>query len=120
KSQLLQGLTGAAVVAATDPNDPRTYNSAMVAGLVAQMINMKYGRNDELEADRWGVKLMTEAGYDPHAMVDVMKVLEEATGDQGRQPEFISTHPNPGHRIEHIEQAIKELYPDGLPPGLEP
>ena len=119
KSQLLQGLTGAAVIAATDPNNPRTYNSAILATMVAQMINMKYGRNDELEADRWGVKLMTEAGYDPHSMIDVMKVLEQASAGHGRQPEFMSTHPDPGNRIEHIEQAIKELYPSGLPPGLE-
>lgn len=118
KSQLLQGLTGAAIIAATDPSDPRTYNSAMVAQLVAQMINMKYGRDDELESDRWGVKLMVQAGYDPRAMIDVMKVLQEATGGRGG-PEFMSTHPNPERRIERIEEAIRELYPEGLPPDLE-
>lgn len=119
KSQLLQGLTGAAVVAATDPNDPRTYNSAIVAQLVAQMINMKYGRDDELESDEWGVKMMTQAGYDPHAMIEVMKVLAQAAGGRG-QPEFMNTHPDPGPRIEKIDVAIKRLYPDGLPAGLEP
>jgi predicted Zn-dependent protease len=118
KSQLLQGLTGAAVIAATDPNNPSTYNNGMVAQLVAQMIGMKYSRSDELDADHWGVKLMAQAGYDPRSMVEVMKVLEQAGGG-GRQPEFMSTHPDPGNRIEKIERAIKDLYPNGLPEGLE-
>ena len=120
KSQLLQGLTGAAVIAATDPGDPRTYNSAMLAQLVAQMINLKYGRDDELESDRWGVKLMAQAGYDPRAMIEVMNVLAQASQGGARQPEFFSTHPNPDRRIQRIEEAIRELYPDGVPNGLEP
>ena len=119
KSKLLQGLTGAAIIAATDPSNPSTYNSAMVAQLVAQMINMKYGRDDELEADRWGVKNMAEAGYDPRAMIQVMEVLQSASGGSG-QPEFMSTHPDPGRRIEQIKQAIRDLYPQGVPEGLEP
>ena len=121
KSQLLQGLTGAAVVAATDPNNPSTYNSGMLASMVAQMIGLKYSRDDELEADRWGVKLMSQAGYDPRAMVEVMKVLEQASagGGTGHQPEFMSTHPDPGRRIERIEDEIKKLYPNGVPAGLE-
>src|SRR5262245_35382532 len=58
KSQLLKGLTGAAAVAATDPNNPRTYSNSMLASMVAQLIGLKYGREDELDADRWGVMLM--------------------------------------------------------------
>jgi predicted Zn-dependent protease len=119
KSQLMQGLTIGAVIASTDPNNPRTYNNGMLVALVGQMINLKYSRDDELEADRWGVKLMGEAGYDPRSMIDVMKILEQASGTQGRGPDFMSSHPNPGRRIEHIEQAIKEFYPNGVPDGLK-
>src|SRR5438876_1148693 len=99
--------------AAADPNNPSTYNSGMLASMVAQMIGLKYSRDDELEADRWGVKLMSQAGYDPRAMVEVMKVLEQASagGGTGHQPEFMSTHPDPGRRIERIEDEIKKLYP---------
>ena len=93
-------------------------NSARMAQMVGSVISMKYGRDHELESDRWGVKLTTMAGYDPHAMIGLMKVLEEAGGGGG-QPEFFSTHPNPGNRIQHIEQAIAEMYPNGLPPGLK-
>jgi predicted Zn-dependent protease len=78
---------------------------------------MKYGRGDELEADKWGVKLMEMAGYDPNSMIGVMKVLEKAAGDG--PAEFFSTHPSPPHRITEIENDIKEQFPNGLRPGLQ-
>jgi beta-barrel assembly-enhancing protease len=113
KQKLTQGLTGAVGVAAGD------YNTARMAQMVGQMINMQYGRNDELESDKLGVKFMTDAGYDPQSLMRVMEILEEASGG-ARQPEFMSSHPNPGNRIEHIQQAIQEYYPNGLPEGLTP
>jgi predicted Zn-dependent protease len=119
KSELVQGLSGAAAVGATDPSRPGSAMSAMmIAGLVSNMVNLKYGRDDELEADRDGVRFMAEAGYDPRSMVKVMQVLKEATGGS-RQPEFMSSHPDPGNRIEKIEAAIKAEFPNGVPPGLK-
>ncbi len=52
KQQLTQGLTGAAVVATYDPNDPKSRGSAEVAMLVASLLNLKFNRNDELEAEQ--------------------------------------------------------------------
>ena len=75
---------------------------------------MKYGREAELESDDWGVRLCYQAGYDPRAMIGVMKVLEEATGGQG-PPEFFSTHPKPANRVEFIEKAIAKYFPNGIP-----
>lgn len=119
KAQLTQGLTGAAVIAAYDPDNPRSYQSAAVAMAIGQLVNMKFGRDDELEADRWGVRLTAEAGYDPRSMIGVMEVLAEASQGQ-KPPEFFSTHPDPGRRIERIEQAIRESFPDGIPEDLKP
>ncbi|HET7603643.1 MAG TPA: M48 family metallopeptidase, partial [Gemmatimonadales bacterium] len=104
KAQLTQGLTGAAVLATYDPNNPSTQRTAAVAAMIGQLVSMKFSRSDELEADRLGVKLESEAGYDPRAMVEVMKVLEAEAGGS-RQPEFFSTHPNPENRIPRIEEA---------------
>jgi len=118
KAQLTQGLTGAAVLATYDPNNPNSRNNAAVAALIGQMVNMRFGRQDELESDKLGVRFLAESGYDPRAMVGVMKILEESSGG-GRQPEFFSTHPNPGHRIEYIEQAIAETFPQGVPADLQ-
>ncbi len=117
KQQLTQGLTGAAVLATYDPNDQSSRNSAMVASLIGQAINMKFGRQDELEADKLGVSFMTESGYDPNAMIDVMAVLKAASA--GRNIEFFSTHPNPENRSTRIKEQIAKLYPNGLPSGLE-
>ena len=116
KTRLTEGLTGAAVIAAYDPENPTSAGAAQMAALVGQMINMRYGRQDELQADNLGVQLMAEAGYDPRSLIEVMRVLAEAGG--GRQPEFFSTHPDPGNRIEQIEQAIEEVFPNGVPDGL--
>jgi predicted Zn-dependent protease len=87
----------------------------MVAAMVTQMVQMRYGRNDELESDRLGVQIMSEARYDPRALLNVMKILEEASSGRSRQPEFMSTHPDPGNRLQHIEQEIARRFPNGVP-----
>lgn len=107
KAKLTQGLTGAAVMATYDPGDPSTMGTAAVAALIGQVINMKYGRDDELQSDNLGVRFVIESGYDPQAMVEVMEILAEA-GGPNRQPEFFSTHPNPENRIARIKEAIQQ------------
>ncbi len=106
-------------MATYDPHNPNSQASAALVQMVGQLVNLKYGRNDEIESDKLGVKFLAEAGYDPRSMIEVMKILKEAAGG-GRQPEFFSSHPNPDNRIQRIEQAIKEQFPKGLPSGLKP
>ena len=119
KSQLTEGLTGAAVIASYDPNNPRSRETAAVAAAIGQLVSLRYSRGDELQADEWGVKLTAAAGYDPRSMIGVMQVLESAS--QGAEsPEFFSTHPNPEHRLEKIKKLIAKQFPEGVPAGLEP
>jgi predicted Zn-dependent protease len=113
KSQLTQGLTGAVAVASGDAS------ATQIAQVVGELVNMSYGRDDELESDRLGVRFMAQAGYDPRALIGVMEVLAQASGGN-RQPEFFSTHPNPENRIEKIKAAIKEEFPGGVPSNLIP
>ena len=61
KQQLTQGLLGALVVGSGD------YTTAQIGQMVGSMINMSYGREDELESDALGIRIMAEAGYDPRA-----------------------------------------------------
>lgn len=98
---LTQGLTGAAVVASGSAN------TAQMAQMIGNMINMKYGRGQELQADDLGVRFMMETGYEPEGMVGVMQILEDAAGGQ-RVPEFQSTHPSPENRIVKIKDAIEK------------
>ncbi|HTU27193.1 MAG TPA: M48 family metalloprotease [Pirellulales bacterium] len=118
KERLTQGIGGAAVIATYDPNNPSTSRNVMLAQAIEQLITLKFGRNDELEADRLGVHFMSQAGYDPHSMLDVMEILREAS-QGGAPPEFFSTHPDPGHREERIKVAIEKEFPQGVPDGLK-
>ena len=62
---------------------------------------------------------MSEAGYDPRAMMRVMEVLAKSSGGS-RQPEFTSTHPAPENRSARIKEAIAKQFPNGVPEGLKP
>jgi predicted Zn-dependent protease len=53
-------------------------------------------------------------------MLGVMKILDEATGGGGGPPEMMSTHPKPANRAAYIEQVLKDVFTDGVPPGLAP
>ncbi|TGE24469.1 M48 family peptidase [Hymenobacter aquaticus] len=118
KSSLTQGLTGAAAIAVYDPDRPSTAAAAAATAMVSKLITMRFGRQDELEADRLAVDFTPQAGYDPRAMIQVMQILEQAGGGS-RTPEFMSTHPNPGNRIGELEKDIAADFPQGLPSGLK-
>ena len=109
KTQLTEGLTGAAVIAACDPNNPNGCVAAsQMAAVVGQLINMKYSRADETEADWLGVCFMNDSGYDPQDMVKVMQILDSLSQGQN-SPEFLSTHPDPGNRILQIQADIQNM-----------
>jgi predicted Zn-dependent protease len=102
KAQLSQGLVGAVVMAGGEEYGA---TAGQIAQFVSQLKNTAYSRGDEIESDVLGVRFLRKAGYDPKAMIAVMEVLREAAGGRA-PPEFLSTHPDPGHRIERIEQEI--------------
>jgi len=112
KQQFFQGLAAAGGIAGGDAQ------SARMSQVVAQMASMKYGRDDELQSDEWGIRLTAMAGYNPRAMIGVMEILEKASGGGG-QPEFMSTHPSPANREQRIEEMIKREFPNGVPTGLK-
>lgn len=116
KGQLAQGLINAVGLAGSD-DASSGQNAARAAAVVAQMVQLKYGRSDEYEADTLGVRLMAEARYDPRAMIEVMRILKSASGGGG-QPEFMSSHPDPGNREQLIREAIERRFPNGIPPDF--
>ena len=97
---------GAATAAAGD------MGASQIANYVAQVKLMKFGRDDELESDEFGVKYMLKAGYNAESMIEVMEILAEASGGRSRD-EYMSSHPSPDNRIgrikEHIEKYKKEM-----------
>jgi beta-barrel assembly-enhancing protease len=112
KAKLTEGLIGAATIGTGD------YTTAQIGQMVGTMINMRYGREDELESDALGVRIMAEAGYDPRAMINVMETLAKASSGS-RQPEFFSTHPHPENRQARLREEIAKRFPSGVPQGLK-
>lgn len=105
KGKLWQGLAQGAGVLLSDGQGA---GGQQMASMIASIVTMKYGREDELESDALGVKFLLQAGYNPEAMIGVMEILAKNAGGGG-QPEFMSTHPNPGNRAERIRELIGQL-----------
>jgi len=80
---------------------------AQVANVVGQYSSMSYGRDQELESDDFGVRMMLEAGYDAENLIGVMDILEAASGGS-RTPEFQSSHPSPENRRQKIKESINK------------
>lgn len=117
KARLTQDLVGAVSVAGSaDPSGGQA--AAMIANMVGQMVTMRFGRQDELESDTLGLRFMANAGYNPNALIRVMEILAQSRGGDSAQPEFMSTHPDPGNRSQRIAQEIIVIYPNGLPKNL--
>jgi len=104
KGQLGQMVAMAVGVAGSD-DQGRGQRAAMAAAMVNQMLQLKFSRSDELEADRVGMDYMKQAGYNPEAMLGVMHILADASRG-GRQPELLSTHPYPEDRIAANEKYL--------------
>lgn len=108
KQKLGQSLVLGTAVATSDRRNGA--GAAAAAAAVNQLINLKYSREDESQADQRGLEFMTQAGYSPTGMRDVMKILQSVSGS-GNAPDFLQTHPNPGNRLEAINDWIKG-HPD--------
>lgn len=87
---------------------------ANVAGAGLQVAFLKYGRDDERQADELGLRYMLRGNYDPREMPQVFDMLDRVTKDAGGggTPEWLSTHPNPGNRRERMEQLVAQ-HPAG-------
>jgi len=112
KGSLGQSLVTAVGVASS--GDRRGLSQTMIAQLVNKMTQLHFSRDDESQADEKGLEFMSQAGYDPKAMLDVMGVLKKVTDEHGgRPPEMLQTHPYPESRIQEISQWLKQKYPNG-------
>lgn len=102
-------LTGAsiAVGAADEDSVLREYGSLAVPGLSigSNVLLLKYGRDEELEADMLGMRYMARAGYNPIGQRRVMETLQAASGPRS-QPEWLSTHPASSTRIARIDELL--------------
>jgi hypothetical protein len=77
---------------------------------------LKYGREYEREADLLGAQIMARAGYNPRAMADMFRTIEQQSRGSGG-PEWLSSHPNPSNRYEAIIKEASMLRVEGSAPS---
>jgi predicted Zn-dependent protease len=82
---------------------------SQVLGMGAQLLTLKFGREDESEADLVGMELAARAGYNPRAGVSLWTKMGQAS--KGAPPQWLSTHPSGGTRIADIERNLPKVMP---------
>ena len=70
-------------------------------------IMLPFSRNDEYEADKFGLVFTALAGYDPHEAINFWKRMDQFAGSQ-KPPEFLSTHPSNENRIAQLQSIMNE------------
>lgn len=78
-------------------------------GYGTQLLTLKFSRNDETEADLVGMDIAARAGYDPRSGVTLWRKMQQAS--RGAPPEWLSTHPSGGSRIEEISRNLPRVLP---------
>jgi predicted Zn-dependent protease len=82
-------------------------NAALGAG--ANLLTLKFSRDDETEADLVGLELMARAGYDPRAGITLWQKMQAAS--KGAPPQWMSTHPASDTRIREIQNHLPQVMP---------
>jgi len=90
----------AGAMSGMDPQQQQMVMAAMGYGYL-----LPYARKHETEADNVGLMLAAAACFDPREAVPLWQRMSEASGGQA-PPEFASTHPNPGTRIQTLETLM--------------
>ncbi|MFM1990034.1 MAG: hypothetical protein RJA99_2991 [Pseudomonadota bacterium] len=97
-----------------------------LASGASQLTLLTFSRGDEAEADLVGMDIAARAGFDPRAAVKLWQKMAALSNGKGQPPQFLSTHPAHGTRIETIRAALPKVLPlyartKGLSPSeLEP
>lgn len=106
---LIQQLGGVALSVAVANKPAETQNlflGAYGAGTTLGVM-LPFSRKQELEADRFGLIWTAMAGYNPQEAIPLWERMEKASQGQS-PPEFLSTHPSEGRRIEQLKQFMPE------------
>ncbi len=112
-SQLLQGLITATSVATSDSS----YGDLVVGGasVAAQLITTKYGRGAELESDKYGMRYMSRAGYDPQGAVTLQETFVRLS--EGQNQDWLSglfaSHPPSNERVKANRKTAQKLPAGG-------
>ncbi|MEZ4586851.1 MAG: M48 family metallopeptidase [Gemmatimonadales bacterium] len=79
------------------------------------LLMLKYGRDDETQADDLGFRYALDDGYDVRAMKSMFAMLQRVSstgGGGGRLPQWLSTHPDPENRITKTDERLATVTVD--------
>lgn len=106
---LAQQLGGVALAVAVSQQPAATQNLFMNAYGIGSAVGviLPFSRKHELEADRYGMRWAAMSGYNPSEAIALWQRMEKmATG--AKPPEFLSTHPSEGTRIDELRKYLPE------------
>lgn len=86
-------------------------NPSLLEQIAVSLVSLKFSRSHETDADAHSVIYLCNSGYNASGAAGFFKKMQ---GASARQPAFLSTHPDPGDRVNKIEAKAKEL---GCPNG---
>ena len=113
RGMLLQGAVLATVIATRDSDYAQL--AQLGAGIGAQLVTQKYGRDAEREADYYGMQYMSRAGYAPQGAVDLQKTFVELS--EGKRADWLSglfaSHPPSQERVANNLETLKALPAGG-------
>jgi beta-barrel assembly-enhancing protease len=78
-------------------------------GIGATAVFTSMSREFERQADLLGVGILHDAGFDPRGMAQFFEIIQARYGQRGAQ--WLSSHPNPGNRMEYTNAEIATLPP---------
>jgi predicted Zn-dependent protease len=114
RGMLLQGAVFATVVGTQGKDYAQL--AQLGAGLGAQLVTQKYGRDAERESDYYGMKYMSKAGYDPAEAVELQRIFVRLS--EGRNQDWLSglfaSHPPSRERVKNNEKALEKFPAGGI------
>lgn len=102
-AQRLVAIYGVSALAGIALGENPSTLAQIVANVAANGFLLKYSRDAEREADRYGVAFSARAGYDPNGFISFFKKME------GGGPAFLASHPAPAERVENTRKVIGQL-----------
>ncbi len=109
-----QTLATGLLIAGTIALDRDDQYLGALAGVAAQLMFLKFSRDDERQADSLGLRYIDRQGYDPRPMTNVFQTLGRVSDAAGgpRGPGWTTTHPAPENRVELLSAAMVRMNTD--------
>lgn len=111
KQSMITSLAAMAVAILASRSNPQLSNAAVAAAQATSIQNtLNFTREHEREADRVGLQILSQAGFDPHAAEAFFERLQKATRlYDNNAPDYLRTHPVTSERIADIQNRLEGL-----------